>query len=152
MYLKTNQFHVQQFAYLLERMKSIDEGGQSLLDNSMILFGSNLFDGDSHGAEQMPLLIAGKGGGLKPGRNLDYLEKGDDNRRACSLYLSLMDRMGVQIERFGDTEKRLVDLYALGFETRCARTSASTDSRRFSMRFSIAICSSSASFDSWLPR
>ena len=111
MYLKTNQFHLDQFAYLVKRMKEIDEGGTSLFDNSMLLCCSNLFDGDSHGADQMPMLLAGKGGGtLKPGRVLDYLEKGDDNRRACSLYLSLMDRMGVQLERFGDTDKRLVEL------------------------------------------
>lgn len=110
MYLKTNQFHVQQFAYLIDRLKNIDEGGQSLLDSSMILFGSNLFDGDAHSAEQMPLLLAGRGGGLKPGRILDYMEKGNDDRRACSLYLSLMDRMGVQLERFGDTDERLADL------------------------------------------
>ena len=111
MYLKTNQFHVEQCAYLLKRMKSIDEGGSTLLDNSMLLFGSNLFDGDAHGADQMPLILAGGGGGsLKSGRILDYLDKGDDNRRACSLYLSLMDRMGVRLERFGDTDKRLVDL------------------------------------------
>lgn len=111
MYLKTNQFHLQQFAYLVKRLKEIDEGGQSLLDNSMLLMCSNLFDGDSHGADQMPMLLAGRGGGsLKPGRNLDYLDKGDDNRRACSLYLSLMDRMGVPLDRFGDTDKRLTDL------------------------------------------
>lgn len=110
MYLKTNQFHMQQCAYVVDRMKKIDEGGTSLLDNSMVLFGSNLFDGDSHGADQMPLLLAGKGGGLKPGRVLDYLEKGDENRRACSLYLSLMDRMGLQLDRFGDADQRLTDL------------------------------------------
>ncbi len=112
MYLKTNQFHVRQFAYLLGRMKSIDEGGQSLLDNSMMLCGSNLFDGDVHGADQMPLLLAGKGGGtLQPGRVLDYLEQGNnDKRRACSLYLSLMDRMGVKLDRFGDTSERLTNL------------------------------------------
>src|SRR4051812_38599188 len=79
MYLKTNQFHMAQFAYLVEKMKSIDEGGSTLLDNSMLLGGSNLFDGDAHSAEQMPLVLAGKGGGsLKPGRILDYLDKGDD--------------------------------------------------------------------------
>ncbi|MBC7925729.1 MAG: DUF1552 domain-containing protein [Bryobacteraceae bacterium] len=111
MYLKTNQFHSEQFAYLIRRMKEIDEGGQSLLDNSMLLMCSNLFDGDTHSAEQMPMLLAGGGGGsLKPGRVLDYMDKGDDNRRACSLYLSLMDRMGVNLDRFGDTDKRLVDL------------------------------------------
>ena len=111
MYLKTNQFHLQQFAYLVQRMKQIDEGGRSLLDNSILLCGSNLFDGDAHGADQMPLLLAGHAGGtLKTGRILDCLDKGDDNRRACSLYLSVMDRMGVQLDRFGDTNKRLVDL------------------------------------------
>ena len=110
MYLKTNQFHVQQFAYLVQRLKEIDEGGQSLLDSSMLLGCSNLFDGDAHGAGQMPMLLAGRGGGLRPGRVLDYLDKGDDNRRACSLYLSLMDRMGVHLDRFGDTGKRLVNL------------------------------------------
>lgn len=111
MYLKTNQFHTEQFAYLLRRMKAIDEGGTSLLDNSMLMFCSSLFDGDSHSADQLPILLAGKGGGtLRPGRVLEYHDKGDDNRRACSLHLSLMDRMGLQLDRFGDTDKRLADL------------------------------------------
>jgi hypothetical protein len=111
MYLKTNQFHMEQFAYLVQRLKSIDEGGQSLLDNSMLLGGSNLFDGDTHGADQMPLILAGKAGGtLKTGRNLDYLERGNENRRAASLYLSIMDRMGVKLDRFGDADQRLADL------------------------------------------
>jgi hypothetical protein len=62
----------------------------------------------------MPLLLAGRANGaLKTGRVLDYLEKGDDNRRACSLYLSLMDRMGVQLDRFGDTHKRLENLWSV---------------------------------------
>jgi hypothetical protein len=111
MYLKTNQFHVRQFAYLVDRLRSFDEGGQSILDNSILIGGSNLFDGDAHSAEQMPLLLAGKGGGtIKTGRVLDYMDRGDDNRRACSLYLSIMDRMGVELERFGDTSTRLADL------------------------------------------
>ena len=111
MYLKTNQFHVQQFAYLLDRMKAIDEGGQSLLDSSLLMFCSNLFDGDKHQADQMPIVLAGRGGGsLETGRVLDYLDRGDDNRRACNLYLSLMDRMGVRLPRFGDSTLRLADL------------------------------------------
>jgi hypothetical protein len=111
MYLRTNQFHIQQFAYILERMKQIDEGGTSLLDNSIMMCCSNLFDGDAHSAEQLPILLAGKGGGtIRPGRILDYLDKGDENRRACSLYLSIMDRMGVKLDRFGDTDKRLTEL------------------------------------------
>ncbi len=111
MYLRTNQFHVEQFAYMLERMKGIDEGGRSLLDNSMLLFGSNLFDGDSHGADEMPLLLAGgAGGSLQPGRVLDYIEKEPEERRACNLYLSLMDRMGLELDSFGDSRNRLQSL------------------------------------------
>jgi hypothetical protein len=110
MYLKTNQFHVAQFAYLLERMKGIREGNGSLLDHSILMCCSNLFDGDRHQADQMPILLAGRGGGLQTGRVLDYLDRGDGQRRACSLYLSLMDRMGVSLPRFGDTDRRLADV------------------------------------------
>jgi hypothetical protein len=111
MYLKTNQFHTRQFTYLVERMKAIDEGGTSLLDNSILMFASSLFDGDAHSADQLPIVLAGKAGGaLQTGRILDYLDKGNDNRRACSLYLSLMDLMGVKLDRFGDADQRLVGL------------------------------------------
>jgi hypothetical protein len=111
MYLKTNQFHVQQFTYFVQRMKAIDEGGTSLLDNSLLMFASSLFDGDAHSADQLPIVLAGKAGGaLQTGRILDYLDKGNDNRRACSLYLSLMDMMGVRLDRFGDSDKRLAGL------------------------------------------
>ncbi len=111
MYLKTNQFHFQQFAYLIDRLKRIDEGGQSLFDSCFLLGGSNLFDGDAHSADEMPLVLSGGAGGtLRGGRVLDYREKGDDNRRACSLYLSIMDRMGVELDRFGDTSQRLAEL------------------------------------------
>lgn len=111
MYLLTNQFHAQQFAYLLRRMKAIDEGGQSLLDNSLLLFCSNLFDGDKHQADRMPFVLAGKAGGsLETGRVLNCLDRDDDDRRACSLYLSLLDRMGVELPRFGDSDKHLAGL------------------------------------------
>jgi hypothetical protein len=111
MYLKTNQFHIAQFAYLTERMKAIAEGESSLLDNSILMCASSLFDGDLHSAEQLPILLTGKGGGtLRPGRILDYMDKGDANRQACSLHLSLMDRMGVKLNHFGDATTRLEDL------------------------------------------
>ncbi len=111
MYLKTNQYHIAQFAYLTKRMKEISEGETTLLDNSMLVLASSLFDGDAHGANQLPILITGKGGGtLKPGRVLDYLGKGDEGRKACSLHLSLMDRMGVKLDRFGDATTRLEEL------------------------------------------
>jgi len=113
MYLKTNQFHVQQFGYLIERLKAIDEGGSSIFDNSILMLASNLFDGDAHSADHMPFVLSGRAGGaLKTGRILDYMDKGDDNRRACSLYLSIMDRMGLTLDRFGDTGTRLPGLFA----------------------------------------
>jgi hypothetical protein len=72
---------------------------------------SSLFDGDAHSANELPFLITGKGGGtIKTGRILDYLEKGDEGRKACSLHLSLMDRMGVTLDRFGDATAQLEDL------------------------------------------
>ena len=110
MYLKTNQYHVKQYTYLIQRLKDIDEGGQSLLDSSVLMFISSLYDGDAHGADQLPIVLAG--GGLKGGRALDFLDKGNDNRRACSLYLSIMDRMGVKLDRFGDADKRLPGLWS----------------------------------------
>ena len=111
MYLKTNQFHIQQFAYLTERMKQIKEGETTLLDNSILMAASSLFDGDAHGANQLPILLTGKGGGtLETGRILDYLGKDDEQRKACSLHLSLMDRMGVKLDRFGDATARLEEL------------------------------------------
>jgi hypothetical protein len=110
MYLKTNQYHMQQFVYFTQRLKAIDEGGQSLLDNSILMMASSLYDGDAHGADQLPIVLAGHGGGLKTGRILDYLDKGNDNRRCCSLYLSIMDKMGVRPGKFGDTDKLLADL------------------------------------------
>ncbi|WP_161602515.1 DUF1552 domain-containing protein [Tautonia marina] len=111
MYLKTNQFHVAQFAYLLDRLKQIPEGDGTMLDHSLLMCCSNLFDGDRHQADEMPILLAGRaGGGLSTGRVLDYLDRDDSDRRACSLYLSLMDRMGVSLTRFGDADRPLADL------------------------------------------
>ncbi|HUQ90497.1 MAG TPA: DUF1552 domain-containing protein [Bryobacteraceae bacterium] len=113
MYLRTNQYHMQQFAYLVKRLKEVEEGGQPLLDHCMLMMASSLFDGDAHSAEQLPIVLAGRAGGaLQTGRIVDYMDKGNDNRRACSLYLSMMDRMGVKLDRFGDTDKRLPGLWS----------------------------------------
>ncbi len=101
MYLQTNRFHIGQFAYLIDRLKKIDEGGQSLLHNSLLMCCSNLFDGDKHQADRLPIVLAGQAGGsLKTGRILNYLDRPEDERRACSLYLSVMDRMGVSLPQF----------------------------------------------------
>jgi hypothetical protein len=111
MYLKTNQFHIAQFAYLTQRMKEISEGETTLLDNSILMLASSLFDGDAHSAEQLPILLTGKGGGsLRTGRILDYLDRGDDHRKVCSLHLSLLDRMGVKLDRFGDATAPLAEI------------------------------------------
>jgi len=72
---------------------------------------SSLYDGDAHSANELPFLITGKGGGtIKPGRILNYLGKGDGGRKACSLHLSVMDRMGVTLDRFGDATTQLTEL------------------------------------------
>jgi hypothetical protein len=92
-------------------MKNIREGDSTLLDNSLLMYASSLFDGDAHSADRLPIVLAGKAGGaLKTGRVLDYLGQENENRKLCSLHLSLMDRMGVKLDRFGDATTRLTEL------------------------------------------
>ncbi len=99
-YEKIVTWHVEQFAYLLERMRSLDEGGRSLLDNSMLLYGGSLSDGNRHIEENLPLILAGKGKGtLRPGRRLRAAPK----TPMCNLHLALLHRMGVRDESFGDS-------------------------------------------------
>ena len=75
------------------------------------MFISNMWSGSRHDSSKVPLLLlGGLGGTLETGRVLDYLDKGDDNRKLCSLYLSLMDRMGLELPQFGDAETRLAGL------------------------------------------
>jgi hypothetical protein len=104
-YQRINQFHVEQLAYLLGKMQAIDEGGgTTLLDNVMLQFGSNMFNGDSHDGRNLPMVIAGHGGGsIVGGRTLDFTDKPEEQQRACNLYLALAQRMGVKAERFGDS-------------------------------------------------
>jgi hypothetical protein len=103
----TNQYFVKCFADFLGKLRAVDEGGSSLLDSSMILFGSNVRD--NHDANNLPLILAGGGGGtLKPGACLAF-DKNED-RRLCNLHLALMQRMGVTIDgrpidRFGNSVK-----------------------------------------------
>jgi hypothetical protein len=87
------------------------EGEGSLLDHSVLMGCSNLLDGDRHRADELPILLAGRGGGsLTTGRILDYSGRGPEGRRACGLYLSLMNRMGVPVTRFGDADRPLAEL------------------------------------------
>jgi hypothetical protein len=106
-YEKIIDWNVAQEAYFLNRLKSLDEGGTSLLDNSMILFGGTLKDGNRHTEENLPLILAGRGkGSLRPGRRLRAPVK----TPLCNLSLSLLDRMGVKVESFGDSTGRLEGL------------------------------------------
>lgn len=108
-YKMINRFHVERLARVMDKMKKIDEGGSSLLDNSMILFGSTMFDGNKHDANTLPVLLAGRGGGtLTPGRVITY-EKLED-RRLCNLHLAMIQRMGVRTDRFGNSHYPLPQL------------------------------------------
>jgi hypothetical protein len=107
-WLKVNQFFTQQVAYVADKLDKVQEGDRTLLDNTMMLFLSSMMTGN-HDNQQLPVVLVGRGGGqLKTGRVLDYLSK--PNRRMCSLYLSLMDRMGVRLDSFGDSKEALGDL------------------------------------------
>lgn len=110
-YERISRFHLSQLAYLATKLDAMPEGDGTVLDNSCLMFLSNLWIGRKHDNSRLPLVLAGGlGGTLKTGRTLDYVKAGDDNRKMCSLYLSLMDRMGVKLDKFGDAETRLTDL------------------------------------------
>ena len=107
-WLKVNRFFIEQFAYIAARLDAIQEGERTLLDNSMIMYCSSMLTG-SHDATKLPVVILGRGGGtLETGRVLDYLDK--PNRKMCSLYLSLMDKFGLQLQGFGDSTERLSEI------------------------------------------
>jgi hypothetical protein len=75
----------------------------------MILYLSSMLQGSTHECGQLPVVLVGRGGGkIEGGRALDYL--GKPNRKMCSLYLSMMDKMGVHLESFGDSKERLAEI------------------------------------------
>jgi hypothetical protein len=103
------KFHVEQYAYLVDRLAKMPEGDGTVLDNSCLMFVSEHWD--AHNSNQVPVVLAGGlGGTLNTGRSLDYLNSGNDRRKLCSLYLSLMDRMGLELPEFGDSKERLAGL------------------------------------------
>jgi hypothetical protein len=110
-YERVSRYYCSQLAYLASRLDAMPEGNGSVLDNCCLMFISNMWSGSKHDSTKVPLLlVGGMGGRLTTGRSLDYLDRGDDQRKLCSLYLSIMDRMDVSLERFGDADSRLVDL------------------------------------------
>ncbi|MDG3003626.1 DUF1552 domain-containing protein [Paludisphaera mucosa] len=109
-YERVTRFYVSQFAYLASRLDAMPEGEGTVLDNTCLLFTNSLWSGTKHDASKVPVLLAGGlGGTLRTGRVLAYGDHGDDRRKLCSLYLGIMDRMGVRLDRFGDAEERLAD-------------------------------------------
>jgi len=103
-----DHFYATQFAYFLEKMEATkDVDGNSLLHNSMIMYGGGIADGNRHSHDNLPIVLAGAGGGtLKPGRYTQY-----DPAPIANLYLSMVDRMGViALDRFGDSTGRLANV------------------------------------------
>ena len=105
-YQKINQWYVGQFVAFIQRLKAIPEGQGTLLDNCMVLFGSGMSDGNRHDPDNLPILLAGRAGGLLgPG---EHIAASSGSVPLCNLYLSMLDRMGVKLDRFGDSTGRLL--------------------------------------------
>lgn len=108
-YKKINRWHVAQFAYVLGKMRSIKEGNGTLLDHSMLMFGSSMGDGNRHDPAHLPILLAGRGSGtITPGRHVVL----PDKTPLCNLYVSMMQRMNTPVKHFGDSSGPLQELVA----------------------------------------
>ncbi len=107
-WLKVNQFFLEQVGYVARKMDSIHEGERTLLDNTMLLYCSSMLTG-GHDATKLPVvLLGGAGGQIRGGRVLNYLDK--PNRKMCSLYLSMLDKCGIHLNKFGDSTERLAEI------------------------------------------
>jgi hypothetical protein len=105
---KIDQYHVQQLAYVLNKMRSIKELDGTLLDNSLIVYGAGISDGDRHNHDDLPILVAGRAGKtLQTGRHLVYPNRTPMN----NLFLSMLDRVGVKVEKLGDSTGKLQGLF-----------------------------------------
>ena len=106
-YERINRWHIEQYSYLLSRLQSIKEGDRTLLDNSMIMFGSGLRDGNRHSPYDLPIVVAGKGGGkFKTGQHIRY----PDKTPLANLYQTMLYSMNIDVPQFGDSETVLCDL------------------------------------------
>jgi hypothetical protein len=102
-----NRWHIEQYAYLLRRLREMKEGESTVLDNSMVLFASALSDGNSHNPHNLPIVLGGRGGGrVIPGRHLQYTE----DSPLANLYVSMLDAFGAPVERFADSTGPLTGL------------------------------------------
>jgi hypothetical protein len=106
-YKRINRWHTEQFAYVLNKMRNIKEGTGTLLDNSMVLFGCGFSDGNKHDPKDLPILLGGRAGGsITPGRHI-ATPKGTP---LCNLYVSMLERMGCPVEKFGDSTEPLWEI------------------------------------------
>jgi hypothetical protein len=104
---RINQFHLEHLHYLITKLKAVKEGNGSLLDNMMLIYGSGIGDGDRHNHDQLPILLFGKGGGqLNPGRHVKF----NFNTPIANLYVALLNKLGIQQKRFGDSNGVLTNL------------------------------------------
>ena len=107
-WLKVNQFFLEQVAYIAQRMENIQEGERTLLDNSMLMLCSSMMSGH-HNANELPvIMLENAGGQIKTGQTLNYLD--NENRQMCRLYLSMMNKMNVKIDSFGDANQALAEI------------------------------------------
>src|SRR5207249_12335925 len=107
-YERVTRYYVSQLAYLAGKLAKMPEGETTVLDNSCLMFVSNMWSGSRHDSGKLPILmVGGLGGTLATGRVLDYTGRADGERKLCGLYLSLMNRMGVRATRFGDATAEL---------------------------------------------
>ena len=110
-YERICRFHLSQLAYLANKLDEMPEGNGTVLDNSCLMFMSNMWSGTKHDNSRVPIITAGgMGGALQTGRILDYTGRSEEERKLSSLYLSLMDRMDVKLPHFGDSDARLVEI------------------------------------------
>jgi hypothetical protein len=107
-YERISRFHLSQLGYLAQKLDAMPEGDGTVLDHSCLMWINNMMVGRKHDNSKLPLVLAGGlGGTLKTGRTLDYTASGDDDRKLCSLFLSILDRMDIKMDRFGDSDSRL---------------------------------------------
>ncbi len=105
---KINTFHISLFAYFLEKMKSTPDGDGSLLDNTVYLYGSGLGNSSIHDHENLPILVAGgAASGMKGGRHIRY----KNPKELANLHLTLLDRVGVHVDSFGNSNGKIEDLF-----------------------------------------
>ncbi|MHB8636839.1 MAG: DUF1552 domain-containing protein [Fimbriimonadaceae bacterium] len=105
---KIDRYHVEQLAYILKKMAAIKEPEGSLLDNTMLMYGAGISDGNAHNHDNLPILLAGKGGGtIKTGRHITY----KDGTPLTNLYLDILERVGARTDRLGDSTGELAGIF-----------------------------------------